>query len=608
MLASSSGTPQQGAAGKRPLRARILMILALSVLILAVYFPVGGHEFIFYDDPQYVIENPMLTGGLSGRTLLWALTTTKAANWHPLTWLSHLVDVSFFGLAAGGHHITNLVLHLLNAAILFLLLAEMTGSPRRSWVVAALFAVHPLHVESVAWVAERKDLLSGLFWFLTTGAYLHYARRPGAARYVLVVLSFALGLMAKPMLVTLPLVLLVLDYWPLGRLSFMAQRTNPGHSNTTRLLTEKLPLLALSAASAIITFAVQAGAGAVASLEDLPAAARVANALGAFALYLGKTVWPQALAVFYPHSISQASPWLTATALFVMAALTTIAVKKQRLQPWLATGWLWFVISLGPVVGLVQVGAQSMADRYTYLPLTGLFIAVVWFFSAAARKNSRLTGAMVAVAVVALGADGLMARIQVGYWHDDRSLFQHALRVTENNWLAYEHVGNGLAEEGQDEAAIGCFIEALRIKPDQHAEITPRLILSSVRLGEALVQRGDLAAAEAVYRRMLEHSESDKAGPHLSEYFAKVFNTLGVIVARRGAKEEAVTLFSKSVEMKADFAEARFNLAFALEKVGRLTQAIDQYREVLELSPQDAQARQYLDRALALAASNHSVR
>jgi protein O-mannosyl-transferase len=413
-------------------RLSLALGAALALLTLAAWLPALGNGFVNLDDPYYVTAQPHVLPGITRAGLAWAATAKVASNWHPLTMLSHMLDCQLFGLDPAGHHATSLLLHLANVLLLFEVLRRMTGAAGRSAAVAALFAVHPTHVESVAWVAERKDVLSALFWILAMGAWARYARRPSSGRYLLVALLMILGLMAKPMVVTLPFALLLLDVWPLGRL----------HLGWKRLAIEKLPLLALSAASSLITLRYQQTS--LAPLDVVPWSLRAANALVSYVAYLGKLFLPRDLAVFYP--IPLAIPgWRAAGAALLLVALTALAVWRARREPWLLTGWLWFLGTLVPVIGLVQVGRQAMADRYTYIPSIGLFLAVVWSVAELARARRAVLATAAVVVILALAA---ITRVQVGYWSDSATLFRHALAATgDGNYLA--HIGLGKALMGE---------------------------------------------------------------------------------------------------------------------------------------------------------------
>jgi len=517
---------------------------ALAVLVLSVYWQTGTHAFINVDDSEYVTTNPQVLQGLTLDGVTWAFTTFHFANWHPLTWLSHMADVTLFGLDAGWHHRMNVLFHLLNTELLFLVLWRMTGGMWPSAFVAALFGAHPLHVESVAWVAERKDVLSTLFWILTMGAYLRYVRRPGAGRYLLVAVSFALGLMCKPMLVTLPFVLLLLDWWPLGRFGSTPDPSgSPARllSRLPRLAWEKAPLLALSAASCIVTYLAQAKGQAVVSLEYLPFSVRVANAFISYTAYLGKTAWPASLSVFYPHPAGVAAgipAWQLAGSILLLAAATFLALRQGRRRPYLAVGWLWYLGTLVPALGLVQVGSHAIADRYTYVPLIGVFIALAWGISEALagwRFRPIALGALGGAVVLALSAAGWR---QAGYWRDDVTLFSHALASTDESWFVLNNLGAAYGRLGQYQQAVGCYREAVRILP----------------------------------------------------VYAHTWNNLGAAYDKLGLPQEAVGCYREAVRIKPDYALAWNNLGVSYVTLGQYRLGIDCWREALRIKPDYAEA------------------
>ncbi|MBI5071150.1 MAG: tetratricopeptide repeat protein [Deltaproteobacteria bacterium] len=478
-----------------PRPPRLALAAALATASFALYLPVAGHRFLSFDDPQYLLENAMVRRGLTWAGAAWAFGTLHFSNWHPLTWLSHMLDVELFGLDAGAHHLVSAGLHAANAALLFLVLRGLTGATWRSLAVAALFAAHPLRVESVAWVAERKDLLSALFGLATLGAWRRHAERPGLARYLLAVAAFAASLMAKPMWVTLPFVLLLLDLWPLQRWAGSPLPADPECPSLPRLplgalLLEKVPLLLLSAASSAITVIAQSRGGAVAGLEVGPGT-RVANALLSCARYLSKSFWPADLAAFYPFP--RALPaWQVGLAALLLAALTGLAVWRARTSPWLLVGWLWFLGTLVPVLGLVQVGGQAMADRYTYLPAIGLLVALAW-------ELPRLAGARPAavVAAAALLALGLATARQLAFWRDDVALFSHALAATgPENARARGLLAVGLLRAGRRAEARAEALVALHTEPG-----SARLWLT---LGMACAELGQVREAREALRAALE--------------------------------------------------------------------------------------------------------
>ena len=462
--------------------------LALIAVNMIVYAPVWHHGFVNYDDDEYVSTNTVVLRGLTWHGASWAFTTGHAGNWHPLTWLSHMLDVQFYGLDPGPHHLTNLLFHIANTLLLFGLLHRMTGALGRSAFVAGLFAVHPLHVESVAWVAERKDVLSTLFWMLTLWAYVEYVRRPGLRRYWPVLLFFALGLMAKQMLVTLPFVLLLLDFWPLGR---VGTRPNPaggwalsrdGWATTVRLVWEKLPLLALTVVSSIVTVVVHRQAAAVISLSATPLNLRVANALVSYVTYISKMLWPARLAVLYPYAQSLPGWWVAGAFLGLMG-ISVAVIRAGPRHPYLPVGWLWYLGTMVPVIGLIQVGNQATADRYTYVPLIGLFIVVAWGVpDLLVRWPRRRIGLPIAAGLVIL-ACAIAARGQLRYWEDSTTLWTRALAVTTENNIAHNNLAVSLADQGKLDEAIAHYSEALRIKPD-YTKAQDNLDLALVRRGK----------------------------------------------------------------------------------------------------------------------------
>lgn len=436
----------------------------LMALVTIVYWRVGGHGFVDYDDNVYVFQNPMVQRGLTASGVAWAFTTFAAQNWHPLTWISHMADVQLFGLDPGRQHIVSVLWHGLNTLLLFALLGKATGASWRSAFVAALFAAHPLHVQSVAWIAERKDVISTFFWLVALGAYGWYAGRPRLGRYLCVALAFALGLMAKPMVVTLPLVLLLVDVWPL-------RRAVPGAlswSTVRPLVVEKIPLLFLSAASSVVTYVAQSSKATV-SAESLPLMPRLANALLSYAIYLRNTAWPTSLGVFYPHPALEAGGiperQVVASAA-VLAAISSVAVVQWRRRPYVAVGWLWYLVTLVPVVGLVQVGYQAMADRYTYVPLIGIFVVFAWYAGELAERSRLLRHAIAVAAAILVLAAARSARLETAHWRDTLSLFSHATESRPDSWLAWKNLGAEQFVRGDLDAAARSFENALRTSPN----------------------------------------------------------------------------------------------------------------------------------------------
>jgi tetratricopeptide (TPR) repeat protein len=543
-----------------------LLSLGLIAINLVVYVPVRHHEFINFDDPQYVVENRLVREGLTWAGVAWAFTTGYAGNWHPLTWLSHMLDVQLFGLDAGAHHLTSVLLHVANTLLLFGLLYRMTGALLRSAFVAALFAVHPLHVESVAWVAERKDVLSTLFFMLTLHAYAAYTRRRRPAGYALVLGLFALGLMAKPMLVTVPFVLLLLDYWPLARARSATRRG---------LVLEKLPLIALAVASSVVTLVVQQRGGAVKGLDVLPLGRRLANAVVAYAAYLGKTVWPAHLAAIYPYPASLPWGWV-AGATFGIIGVSVLALRAARRYPYLPVGWLWYLGTLVPVIGLVQVGGQPTADRYTYIPLVGVFILAAWGTADLVARRPQWRLAVAAAAGMLVVGCAAVARRQVQYWRGSIALWEHAISVTRENYRAENNLGLLLSREGRPAEAIPHFVEALRIKPD-FAE-------AHNNLGFALADQGRTREAIAHYTEAVR----------LIPAYVEAHNNLGVALSGEGRNDEAIREFQEALRLDPALAVSHNNLGAALAKQGRLEEAVRHFSEALRLDPDYADARRNL--------------
>jgi protein O-mannosyl-transferase len=582
---------------------KYFVVVGLIVLTLAVYWQVANHAFINFDDPGYVMQNPHVMTGLSADNVRWAFTTIHKSNWHPLTWLSHMVDCQLYGLEPRGHHLTAVVLHVINSILLFLLFARMTGGLWRSAFVAALFALHPLHVESVAWISERKDLLSALFFILTLFAYARYADRPGAGRYLAVIAAFTLGLMAKPMLVTVPLVLLLLDYWPLNRLE--------RGSGRRRLVVEKLPMFALSAVSSAITLYAQTKGGAVSSLQSIAITSRIENSLTAYAGYITKTVWPASLAILYPFPDRIPIGKLVGSMVLLLLVSAAVTLKRRK-SPFLLMGWLWFLGTLVPVIGLVQVGVQSMADRYTYIPLIGLFVMAAWGVPELTAEWRRQRTVLAISAALLIAALSICSWLQVGYWRDSITLFSHALSVTHDNYVAHDNLANALVKEGRDEEAIDHFYQALRINPlddvahdnlanalsrrgrlpeairhyAEASRINPGDARHHSNLGVALQKQGDIGAAMEQY-----HQAAALAPDDVNSHY-----NLGVALAGMGNNAEAMREYGEALRLNPSFADAHANLGLVLAKEGRFEEAISHYRESLRLNPSDAIAADGLRR------------
>ena len=550
-----------------------MVVLLLVGVVLIAYGAVWQFEFLNIDDDLYVTHNPHIQRGLSLDSVLWSMTAIEEANWHPLTWLSHMLDVQLFGLNPAGHHLTNLLLHMANVLLLFGVLQHMTGAVWRSALVAALFALHPLNVESVAWVAERKNVLSTLFWLLTMAAYIGYVRKPHWGRYLGMTGIFMLGLMAKPMLVTLPCVLLLLDYWPLGRLGKDSKEL---WERLPRLAAEKLPLFIPVAAISVVTIAAQSQAGALSSWEGLPLGSRVANAVLAYGMGLKKMLWPMDLAIFYPHPGNSLAVWPVALAALLLVILSLGVWWQGRRSRYLVVGWLWYLGTLIPVSGLIQVGGQATADRYAYVPLMGLFIILVWGTAELAQTlrlpKAWLPAAALCVVIVLIGA----VRLQLSHWRNSFTLFQHALEATPNNHMAHSNLGIAFLAKNDLDQAIDHFYKALEIKPT-HAGVHTNLSI-------ALRRQGRLDEA-------LDHSiRSVQNNPDLAE----AHNNLGISLFQKGRVEEALQEFRKALELKPDYTTCYYNLGVVLENQHRTEEAAESFRQALRLDPFHGQAQQRL--------------
>jgi Flp pilus assembly protein TadD len=510
--------------------------LALAAITFAVFGQTLTHEFVDYDDNEYVYLNPTVARGLTLKGIAWAFSF-HASNWHPLTWLSHMLDCQLYGLHPGGHHLTNVLLHAATVIALFLVLRRMTGALWRSAFVAAVFAIHPLRVESVAWVAERKDVLSGLFFMLTIGAYVRYASRPwSAARYGLVVLLFALGLMCKPMLVTLPVALLLLDYWPL-------QRAEP----VWKLVKEKLPLLALSAAACVVTLLAQTEA--VQSIETVSLPLRLANTLASGMVYLGQIIYPAGLAVFYPYPYNGLPAWEVALAGTVLAGLSGVAWWQRGRRPWLWMGWLWYLVMLLPVAGIIQTGEQAHADRYTYLPQIGIYVAITWLMAewgASWRAGRAALGSLMAAGLVVLM---VCAWQQTAYWKNSETLWTHTLGCTTDNQVAHNGLGGSLLQNGKLDEAIAQYQIALEINPG-HAN--SGYADTQYNLGNVLLQMGRREEAVAHFQKALEIKPGD----------AKTHSNLGLALLQTGRTDEATVHFQKALQLEPDDPAIQNNLAW----------------------------------------------
>jgi tetratricopeptide (TPR) repeat protein len=562
---------------RSPFPAWLLAVL-LALVTIALYRPAAGFDFINYDDPDYVTANPHIQGGLNWENVKWAFSNTEqAAYWAPLMWLSHILACQFFGLNPWGHHLMNVLLHAANTALVFLVFQRMTGAIWRSLILAALFGWHPLRVESVAWVTERKDVLSTLFWMLTLWAYVKYveASRVRDSKpkvwYGAALAMFVSGLMSKAMLVTMPFVLLLLDYWPL-------ERFKPGRA--WQLMKEKIPFFALAAAASVVTFMVQKHGGAVKTVEYLPIGARIGNALISYCRYLGKMFWPTDMAVFYPHLGYWPLEKVLLAGVFLCGISALFFVKRQR-HPFLLIGWLWFIGTLVPVIQLVQSGEQAMADRFTYVPSLGVLILTVWGAYELSRRWRYHAIALVVSGSVAIVLCLAVTRQQLGYWRDSETLFRHTLEVTENNYLAHNNLGSALINKGQTGEATSEFQEAIRLKPDY--------ALAHYNLGVALFKKNQTDEAISQYQETIR----------LKPDYADAHYNLGVALFKKGQTDEAISQYQEAIRLNPDYTDAYNNLGDALFNKGQTDEAMSQYQEAIRLKPDHAVARYNLGIALA---------
>jgi len=572
--------------------------LCLVAATVGVYGSVYNHEFIRYDDPEYILENRFVNTGITLENVEWAFKSAHSSNWHPVTWLSHMLDCRLFGVNRPGmHHLTNLLLHIVNVLLMFMLFERMTGARWRSFFVAIIFAVHPLHVESVAWISERKDVLSMMFWLMCLLSYVKYAKGGGRRWYGISFLLLTLGLMAKPMLVSTPFLLLLLDYWPLGRFGasraagseMLAVSTKPrkadpatkriqNRTTIPKLIIEKIPMLIVVFAVSVATYLVQRGTGAV--TVHGPLLDRLETSLLAYTRYIGKFFWPSKLSPLYPGYEGIYEPWRLIGAAVVLIGVTVcvIVLRKKR---YLTVGWLWYLGTLVPVIGIVGIGEHSIADRYMYMPMTGLLIMITWLVADACKpwKACRVMAGIGAAAVI--GACMITAHAQVGYWKDSYTLFNHAIHVTKNNYVMQSNLGTVLYEKGRTAEAIRHYQEALRIKPDH--------FFSNNNLGNVLLAQGRTREAIAHFRRAL------RAKPDSPE----VHNNLGNALASLHQLDEAIRQYRMALRIRPDYAMAHNNLGIALAEQNHLREAVEQFRKALSLNPDNEAVRKNLERAEA---------
>jgi len=558
-------------------RPDLLILLGLAVMTFGIYAQVIGHQFITLDDPTYIQENSMVNRGVTRAGLAWAFTTFHAANWHPLTWIAHMIDSQLFGMNAGGHLLVNALIHVANTLLVFWFLLRTTHTRWPSALVAALFALHPLHVESVAWASERKNTLSAFFGLLSLIAYMRYAKAPSISRYAWVAITLALGLLAKPMLVTWPLVMLLLDFWPLRRLQRLDTR---GLSVLRNLLVEKLPLFALVAASVIITFLAQSYGGAVRTFADAPFALRLSNALVSYAKYLLLMFWPNDLAVYYPLAPMGIPAWQTIGAAFLLIGITALCLFQRRIRPYLIMGWLWFLGTLVPVIGLVQVGGQIMADRYFYIPSIGLFIALA-FGLADIAKNWRVAPSLSAgIAGGVLLILATLTNAQIQRWRDSFTLLEHTLAVTPPNLHIEHNLGLAMGATGRYNEAAAHFEKTLQIDPNFY---------------DGLVAMG---VTRQFQGRLPEAIEYFQAAIRLDPDAPKAHVQLGLALWKQNRDEPALEEMRRALQFAPKDAEIRADFGLALELVGKMPEAIEQLHEALLLNPNSAEAHNNLGLAL----------
>ena len=560
-------------------RKKVLLIgLGLIILTFVAFEPICHNEFINFDDTGYITENQHVQDGLTFQSIKWAFTTMHRANWHPLTWLSHMLDCQLFGLEPSWHHTVNLLFHAANTLLLLWILTQMTSSVLPCAFVAACFALHPLHVESVAWASERKDVLSAFFFMLTLAAYLKYAKRPCLGRYLSVILLFILGLLAKPMLVTLPFVLLLLDYWPLGRVraDFLNNPDIPSgtlgnspicpYRSIRYLLFEKLPLLMIAAVSCGVTFIAQKNWGAMTDTLKLPLADRVSNAVVSVITYLIKMVYPRGLALLYPYPVNGIPVWKSTAAFILLLVITIYVFRSAKTRRYIAVGWLWYLVMLVPVCGLIQVGEHALADRYTYLPLIGIFIIIAWGVpDLAANLRYRKIGSYI-LAGVLLVSMLIATRAQAAYWKNDLTLFGRSVDVTKNNHVMHNNYGNALAQRGLLDEAAEQYLKVLTMKP--------RYLKTLSNLGKIFQLQGKTDEAIIYFRRALDISPKN----------IKILNNLGLALQKQGTFDDSIIYLNESLRIRPGQPDILDNLAFAYYNLGEFDKAIQAAERAVKIA------------------------
>ena len=565
---------QRQASDHRQTNLTALLALSLALLTLVVYWSVQHHEFLVWDDLEYVVENPHVRTGLSVDNVIWAFTSAHASNWHPLTWLSHMLDSTLYGLNPAGHHLNSLLLHLVNTVLLFFLFEGMTRARWQSAFVAAIFAIHPLHVESVAWVSERKDVLSAFFWILSSFAYLHYTRSQRLRTYLLCIGLFTLGLASKPMVVTLPFVFLLLDYWPLCRTRFLTSN-GTGRSRIIDLVLEKLPFFALAALSCILTIFISKLHQAMAPAEALPLSIRIGNGLVSYSWYLIKIFWPSDFAFFYPHPLGSLSIWKVVGASLLLLSISLMVFKARIKYPYLLMGWLWYGITLLPVIGLVQVGSQAMANRYTYVPLIGISVMIAWGMAPVLQKPlSKKLAVWIMSGVILLLS--LLTFLEIRPWRNGEILFQRALEVTSGNYTAHYQLGNEFMRKGKTELAIHHFSEAVRFRPDH--------FLAHYSLGMAKASQGRPDEALAHLRTGLELHPGDGG----------ILTAMGDVYLTQDKFEEAITSYSEVLRIDPSRWKIHNNIGLAFLRNNMVSEAEKHFEEALRINPGEQKIRENL--------------
>lgn len=550
----------------------LLICISVSAVIIVIYWPVQHYDLISLDDIDYIRGNPYVKTGLTWDSFLWAMKDVHTGYWHPLTWVSHMLDYHVFGSTAGGHHWTNVILHVANSILLYVVLKRMSGSAWKSAIVATLFAVHPLNVESVAWVSERKNVLCTFFWFMGMWSYVHYAERPTPYRYCLILVIFSLGLMCKPMIATFPVTLLLLDYWPMGRLTSWKMLPH--------LVFEKIPLFIMAAIAGVATFLSSLHGDVTISIDKLPVSNRLANAGVSYAKYIEKMFWPQGLSVFYPYP-REFSLFQTSAAFLSLSVISCFAIFSVHKYRYVLAGWLWYLGTLVPVIGLIQVGKQAMADRYAYIPMIGLFIIIAWGIPDLLEGWPRRKIIFIISSVAVISSLMICTVLQVCYWQNGVTLFEHALRVTRMNSRAHYNLGIALADMGKLNEAVYQLESAIRLEPEYAG--------SYGYMGITLASLGKTDEAIAYYREALRIKQDDET----------THNNLGVALAGEGKFDEAIVHFQEALRIRPDYVYAGRNMGGALVKMGMMREAIGYYKKALQLDKNDAVSHNNLGLALA---------